>query len=307
MRDRVLDCSLATREDSMVVIKFIRFVIILIISTAVAPNFAAAADVTACIESAQNILDNPNGIKLSLDSQFLYVADTDNDRIAVLNSLTLKFSREFGKHELDGVRDIDIDPQGKLYAADTHNNRVAIYDVRHGLPHLVGELKGGLSHPVSVLAHPNGDIYVSGTWSRNVVAFRNGKVVAEANRLASPAALEASRDGRIWVSDTSEHQLLVMNPGLRIEKFHNGALLGFRGPQDFELIDDDSVIIAEKFSHRIKLVSLSDGSARVIDIGQPGKSSASIRWPSGVEYRDDILYIADSGNNRVLRCRISFK
>ena len=76
---------MATREDSMVVIKFIRFVIILIISTAVAPNFAAAADVTACIESAQNILDNPNDIKLSLDSQFLYVADTDNDRIAVLN------------------------------------------------------------------------------------------------------------------------------------------------------------------------------------------------------------------------------
>lgn len=291
----------------MVVIEFVRFIIIVIISISVGSKLAAAVGVTACVESDQNILDNPNGIKLSIDGQRLYVADTDNDRIVVLNSITLKFAGEFGKGELDGVRDIDIDPQGKLYAADTHNNRVAIYDVQHGLSHLVGELKGGISHPESVLAHPNGRVYVSGVWSRNVVAFRNGEVVAVAKRLAAPRALEASRDGRIWLSDTSTHQLLVMNSGLKIEKILDGRVLGFRGPQDFEFIDDNSVIIAEKFSHRIKLVSLSNGLTRVIDIGRPGKSQASIRWPSGLEYRDNILYVGDSGNNRVLRCRISFK
>jgi sugar lactone lactonase YvrE len=266
-----------------------------------------ANEVGTCVESEKNILDNPNGIKLSIDGQRLYVADTDNDRIVVLNSVTLKIVGKFGEGELDGVRDIDIDPLGKLYAADTHNNRVAIYDLRHGLPRLVGELKGGISYPVSVLAHPNGDVYVSGVWSRNIVAFRDGEVVAVAEGLSSPYAIEASPDGRIWVSDTSMNRLLVMNLGLKIERILEGTVLGFQAPQDLEFIDNEYVIIAEKFSHRIGLVSLNIGSTDLIDIGRSGKSQASIRWPGGVEYRDNFLYVADSGNNRVLRCGISFK
>ena len=287
--------------------KLFCFIIIVIISFSVDSKLTAGTEVNTCVESEKNFLDNPNDIKLSIDGQRLYVADTDNDRIVILNSVTLKFAGEFGGGELDGVRDIDIDPQGKLYAADTHNNRVAIYDARHGLPRLVGELKGGISYPVSVLAHPNGDVYVSGVWSRNVVAFRNGEVVAVAEGLSSPRALEASPDGRIWVSDTSMNQLLVMNLGLKIERIFDGTVLGFQAPQDLEFIDNEYVIIAEKFSHRIGLVSLNIGSTDLIDIGRSGKSQASIRWPSGVEYRDNFLYVADSGNNRVLRCGISFK
>ena len=287
--------------------KLTRLIIIAIIFTSVEIKLTEANEVGTCVESEKNILDNPNGIKLSIDGQRLYVADTDNDRIVVLNSVTLKIVGKFGEGELDGVRDIDIDPLGKLYAADTHNNRVAIYDLRHGLPRLVGELKGGISYPVSVLAHPNGDVYVSGVWSRNIVAFRDGEVVAVAEGLSSPYAIEASPDGRIWVSDTSMNQLLVMNLGLKIERILEGTVLGFQAPQDLEFIDTEYVIIAEKFSHRIGLVSLNIGSTDLIDIGRSGKSQASIRWPGGVEYRDNFLYVADSGNNRVLRCGISFK
>ena len=126
----------------MVVMKLTRLIIIVLISTSVEIKMTEANEVGTCVESEKDILDNPNGIKLSIDGQRLYVADTDNDRIVVLNSVTLKFVGEFGEGELDGVRDIDIDPLGKLYAADTHNNRVAIYDLRHGLPRLVVGLAG---------------------------------------------------------------------------------------------------------------------------------------------------------------------
>ena len=235
-------------------IKAIRFAIVLTISVSVTSEMAVADNVTACVESDQNILDNPHDTKLSKDGQRLYVADTDNDRIVVLDPTTLKFSEEFGRGDLDGVRDIDIDLQGKLYAADTHNNRVAIYDVGGDPPRLIGELKGGISRPESVLVHPSGDVYVSGAWSRNVVAYRNGERVAIAEGLSAPRALAVGRDGRVWVADASKSQLLVMSPGLKIERIIDGQKAGFRGPHDIEVMDNGSVIIVEKFLHRIRTV-----------------------------------------------------
>lgn len=288
-------------------IRAVRLVVVLTALLLVASELSVAESLTACVETGQGSLDNPHDIKLSDDGRTLYVADTDNDRIVLLDPFTLSFVGDFGKGDLDGVRDIDVNPTGKLYAADTHNNRIAVYDVEYDPPRLVGKLKGGISRPESVLAHPNGDIYVSGAWSRNVVAFRDGQRVAVAEGLSAPRALAVGKGGRVWVGDSSKRQLLVMSPGLQIERIIGGQDAGFVDPHDVQVIGNSSVIIAEKFLHRIKIVSLNDGLSDVIGIGRPGKNQVALKRPSGIELRGNDLWIADSGNNRVLRCKIEWK
>lgn len=295
----------STRKGFTVLIEFARIASSLIFATVGLTELLAADETASYVVSDQKLLDNPNGLKLSLDGKRLFVADTDNDRIVVLDPNTLEFAGEFGNGHLDGVRDIDIDRRGILYAADTHNNRIAIYDIASVTPRLIGELRGSFSRPEGVLTHPNGNVYVSGLWSRNIVAFRNGKVVAIADSLSAPHALELARDGRIWVSDPSKNQLLILSSQLKLERIINGTIEGFHNPHDIKLLANGSVIIVEKFEHRIRILSLGGKTTQVIGDGLPSDGEGKFRLPSKVESCGMFIWVADSGNNRIVRYTIS--
>ena len=83
-------------------------------------------------------------------------------------------------------------------------------------------------------------------------------------------------------------------------------MVGFSDPHDVEILDDDTVIIAEKFSHHLKIVSLSGGLTDTVGTGRPGEGPNTFRRPSGIELQGTDLWIADSGNNRVLRCKFKW-
>lgn len=272
------------------------------VATVVIGNISSTANAKTCIQSDKVKLDNPSAVRLAAGNQKLFVADTDNDRIVVLDPVKLTLKTAFGGRRLDGVRDIDVDSHGKLYAAATHNNVVVIYDVQPTQPRLVGMLKGGISRPEGVLVHPNGSIYVSGAWTRNVVAFRGGKKIAMVDGLSAPRALALGRDGQIWIADSSKNQITLANPLLKLERVIKGAQAGFNDPHDVEVADDGTMIVVEKSRHRIKLISQNGRLLDSIGTGRAGKDLRSLRRPSGVTMRGNVLWIADSGNNRVLRC-----
>ena len=127
-------------------------------------------------------LGNPHDIKLSLDGRHLYVSDVDNDRIAILDSQSLAYLGSFGDDIQDGTHDVDINQDGLLYVADTHNHRVLVYEM-HGLRgQKVGELSERVRKPEGALVHPNGRIYVTGAGSDNIVVYEGTRVIAEAHR-----------------------------------------------------------------------------------------------------------------------------
>ncbi len=282
----------------------IRFGFLAVIAATVIGNDISVASAKSCIQSANVKLDNPRAVRLAPDQKKLFVADTDNDRIVVLDATNLTLATTFGDGRLDGVRDIDVDSQGRLYAAATHNNLVAIYDVQVKPPRLIGRLTGGISRPEGVLVHDNGSVYVTGAWTRNVVAFRDGKMVATVDELSAPRALAQGPGGRVWIADSSQNRITVANSMLKLERIIEGARVGFNDPHDVELARDGSLIVVEKSKHQIKFISRNGKILDTLGTGRAGKDLGSLRRPSGVALSGNVLWIADSGNDRVLRCQL---
>jgi len=163
-------------------------------------GIANAAEISATFVLASTApLENPHDLKLSPDGKFLFVSDVGNNRIAILDPDSLALVGEFGSDHQSGTHDIDFDRQGRAYVADTHNNRVTIYNIDTTAPELVGELSERIRGPEGVLVHPNGRVYVAGAWSGNVVAYEKARVVGELTGLSSPHDREPRK--RSWVTN----------------------------------------------------------------------------------------------------------
>lgn len=252
-------------------------------------------------------LSNPHDVKLSPDGRHLYVADVGSGRVVVLDAQTLDLVDAFGGDLLDGTHDIDFDQAGRLYVADTHNGRVAIFTMQGTQGRLVGELKERIAGPEGVLVHPNGMVYVAGAWSNNVVAFRDGRLVHELHGLSAPHDLEVTADGRIWLADAGNDRLLLLSERLEILEEISGPPFDFDGVRYLDVLPDGTLVAADKYSHSIKFVGPDRTLVARLGSGRSGRGPGMFTTPEGVESAGDQLWFADSGNDRVLRYRFSRK
>ncbi len=249
-------------------------------------------------------LSNPHDLKLSPDGKYLFVSDVGKNRVAILDAESLKFVDEFGADHQSGTHDVDFDKQGRAYIADTHNNRVTIYTLDGLKATLTGELTERIRGPEGVLVHPNGRIYVGGAWSGNVVAFEKRKAVKELKGLSAPHDLELAADGtNIWLSDSGNNRMLLLSPELKILRELKGAPYNFRGVRYQDLLADGTLVAADKNNHQVKFIAANGDVVLVLGDGRPGKGSGKFRTPEGVEIRDDIIWLSDSGNNRIVKYR----
>ncbi len=282
--------------------------VLAVLSAVVAPLGSVTADVTLEFLGASSTpLSNPHDLKLSPDGRHLLVSDVGNDRIAILDPETLTFLAAFGDDHQAGTHDVDFDADGRVYVADTHNNRVTVYEMTGTRAVLVGELEEGVRGPEGVLAHPNGRIYVAGAWSNNLVVYENGVVVDEKEGLSSPHDVELAPDGNLWLSDAGNHRMLLLSPGLDILAVWRGEPYGFNGVRYQDVLDDGTVIAADKYSHSVKFISANGQLLHVLGNGRPGKGPGVLTTPEGVEVMGDILWLSDSGNDRVVKYRFTLK
>ncbi len=85
---------------------------------------------------------------LNVIPQPMYIADTSNHRVQVLNS-DLTFSSSFGKYgsgkgQFDDPHDIACDRTGKVYVADRDNDRIQILTAEGKFFRMFGEGRGEL-------------------------------------------------------------------------------------------------------------------------------------------------------------------
>ena len=249
-------------------------------------------------------LDNPHDLKLSPDGRYLMVSDVGNDRIAILDPDSLELLGQFGSDHQSGTHDIDFDDEGLAYVADTHNNRVAIYSLQGLQAKLIGELGDSIRGPEGVLCHPNGMVYVAGAWSGNVVAYQDGKKIAELKGLSAPHDLEVAENGDIWLADAGNNRLLLLSPSLEIKQELSGEPVNFSGVRYLDLMKDGTLIAADKYTHSVKFISPDGRLLLQLGDGNPAKGVNRFATPEGVEVRDNTVWISDSGNDRVVRYQI---
>jgi len=275
----------------------------------VAMGSAAAAELSVTFLAASNTaLGNPHDLKLSPDGRYLYVADVDNSRVAILDPETLELRGEFGAGHQTGTHDIDFDRRAQAYVADTHNNRVLIYAVDGLEARQLGQLDERIRGPEGVLVHPNGRIYVGGAWSGNVVAYEGGRIVAELKGLSSPHDLELAQPGDtgsdIWLADAGNDRLLLLSPELEIKRELGGSDYDFDGVRYLDLTAQRTIVAADKNNHAVKFIDAEGRLLLVLGDGLPGKGANRFRTPEGVEIRGASLWLSDSGNDRIVKYRI---
>lgn len=276
-----------------------------VLSLFIGPSLARAVE-AEFLSSSTADLDNPHDVKLSPNGKWLFVSDVGNDRVVILDAGSLELIGHFGADHQDGTHDVDFDEQGRLLVADTHNHRITIYELDGATGTLVGELSERIRKPEGVLAGPGGRIYATGAGSNNLLIYLGGELVKETVGLSSPHDVEFAPDGDLWVADAANDRLVRMSPELQIKTVLQGTPYDFSGPRYLDVAPDGTLVVADKYTHSIKIIAEGGTLLGVIGDGSRGEGLGTFTTPEGVELGDGVAWIADSGNDRIVKYRLSW-
>ncbi|MEN8174251.1 MAG: NHL repeat-containing protein [Pseudomonadota bacterium] len=256
------------------------------------------------VNASPTVYAEPHDIVLSPVGQLLYVADNGNDRIAVLDPFTLALKTSFGSGELGAPHDVAFDAAGRLLVADTDNSRIAIYAVDGATATLVGELKGRIRRPEGVTAHPNGRVYATGSSSGNIEGFLNGNSVVSAGGLSAPHDVMVADDGTLWVADAGNDRIVNFTEDLAIIRIIGGPEHGFDGPRYLDKDTAGRLYVADKYNHRVQVLSPDGGLLMSVGTGQAGQGAGLFDRPEGIAIRGCDVWFSDTYNDRIVRYRL---
>ncbi len=220
--------------------------------------------------------NEPWGIAVGPDGT-VYVADTWNHRVQVF-APDGRFLRSFGFFGTDGSpeaywgpRDVAVDGEGRLFVADTGNKRVVVFDAEgnfltaFGAP---GALLGDLDEPVGLALDAEGRVYVADTWNQRIQVF-------------TPVGEGGYEPLLSWPIDGWFGQSLDNKPYLAVNA--EGVVCA-SDPEGFRVLCFDR-----------------EGTF-VLGWGLFGVGPEGLNLPTGLAFdAEGGLWVADSGNNRVVR------
>jgi len=242
----------------------------------------------------------------------LYLADTLNHRVrkvdkkGVVTTFAGTGKEGFGgdggpavKADFNGIYCIAFAPRDTaLFVVDLENRRVRAIHMRTGKV-----------------------ITMAGNGKRGVP--EDGADARKAP-LVDPRAVAVDSKGKVYILERSGHALRVVDTEGKIRTVAGTGKAGnagdggpalkaqFNGPKHLCIDGDDNVIIADTENHVIRKYLPREGKiVRVAGTGQKGNKGVGgppdkcqLTQPHGVYVSaKGVLYIADSGNNRVLRIK----
>jgi DNA-binding beta-propeller fold protein YncE len=212
-------------------------------------------------------------------------------------------------------------PCGCLFVADSGNNRIVKWSPQDVFldcfpPLPAAGVQGTAAHPFEA-GNPR-----SGGSGRSGVQ-ENGLKPEHLASLARPQGIAVDAAGRIWVAETLRHRVLIFDALFRPlgslgqagrpaesagECTDQGSrrtvpLGQFEEPQDVVVTPDGCVLVADTGNDRVQVFDRNGRPLQAIGQGQgAGAKPDALKAPSGLAIRgEDELYVADTGNHRVLR------
>ncbi len=256
-------------------------------------------------------LDGPHHLALSPDDRLLYIADTFNNRVRILDLQTgiIRGGIGTGAEGFAGdggpassalfsdVMCVELDWTGRrLLVADLGNRRVRAVDLQTSIVETVAG---------------NGD---KGVPPDGAAALRAP--------LVDPRAVALDRQRRLYILERDGHALRVMTGEGRIRTVAGTGEPGnagdggearravFHGPKHLTADQDDSVLIVDTENHCLRRYTPGDGRiTRVAGTGSAGAAGLGgppgelqLNRPHGVHVAlNGDVHVADSGNHRVVR------
>jgi streptogramin lyase len=225
--------------------------------------------------------DQPVAVAVDGKHGVVYVADANNRRVQLLNEADGAFLATWDNPYPTapgnpfGPSEIALDPRSEIYLADTGNQRVirATPYAANGTPLAVGTLPRHVANwtPRSELPHFN-----------------------------QPAYVHLDQQGHLWVSDTGNNRVLnyLANP-VTGEFQLSRTITGLNTPTGIATAPNGEVFIVEHGANQITQLGATDSTSTTTT------PNPALNAPRGIAFavrpNGPALYVADTGNNRVLR------
>ncbi len=178
-----------------------------------------------------------------------------------------------GDGQLAMPRNVAVGENGRLYVADSGNNRIQVFDADGEFLHswgASGSAIGEFSEPWSV-AVDDEFVYVADTWNHRVQKFTlDGEFVA-----------------------------ILGTAGAANPDIAEGDLGLFFGPRDIELLPDNQLLVSDTGNHRLQIIS-RDGEP-LAQVGGFGAQLGQFNEPVGLATSpvDGSVFVADTWNGRL--------
>lgn len=268
------------------------------------------------------LLNSPRGLDIDSAGR-LYVADTDNHCIQVYDPATHVWLAPIGGYgsaagSFNQPVDVFLDGSDNIYVADTGNNRIQKRSAGSGAWTVwggtaAGDSAGEFDGPFGVAADGLGNVYVAdlynhrvqkrspaGVWSTIIASGLAG------DQTRYPRDLQILPGGTILLADH------ITSPAMaRVREFSaTGDMLGTVGSGETERgglgkvgsihVDGADIYLADMLSNRVALGNTGSGDWSNL------MQSDTLNGPEGVVYSaTDGLFVADTGNNRILQLDLS--
>ena len=249
--------------------------------------------------------------------------------------------------------DVLVDTYGRLVMADSENNSIRIV-VGQRVYTFAGSAEAGhadgssrearFNRPTAISLCPSGYIYVADTLNHAIRRIDpDGNVTtvagtpgihgsrdgaANSAQLNRPSGIAVSQTGRIYIADTGNHLIRVIENGVLqtlagtlrftsgiawevptdIDDVPLGGLQDgfdamFNTPMGLELWNGN-LIVADSMNHVIRAILPTGETITIAGAAYPGYTNApagraAFHMPAGLYVRENTLYIADTGNNTI--------
>jgi len=279
----------------MFIITIFIFIYYPLVNAQVIPTSTHSVFNYAFVNKWNNSFNAPTNIKLDPSGQFIYVVDSQNNRIQKFNSngfnntaipLVSWGSYGTGNGQFRSPTGIAIDPSGNVYVADSQNNRIQKFDSN-------GQylFQKGTRCVISAATPPCIDADGSGPLSLGDEQF------------FSPTGIAIDPSGNVYVADSQNNRIQKFDSnGVFLSKWGSFGL----GDGKFKVISDVAVDPSGKFvyavdkgNHRIQKFDLN--GTFLSRWGSFGQDIGQFYYPLNiaVDPNGRFVYVADSQNNRI--------
>lgn len=166
-----------------------------------------------------------------------------------------------------GPRSVAVDPQGRVWLADTGNSRILVYDNQLNFIKAIG-----------------------GRGTKDL-------------QFQEPFGLAADADGNVYVADRLNFRVQVIAPDFHfVRQFKvDGWAANQINQEPYLAVDSHHVWVTDPTRNRVLRYGLKGGEPKVYTQGLLGASSVSFNLPTGVAVGPDgTVYISDGGSGRIL-------
>lgn len=256
----------------------------------------------------------PRAICYSAKDDCFFVCDRAARIQRIERDGTVSADWRMPQYELGKPVGMAVGPNGDLFVADTHYNRVMVYSPTG--EHLrqwgsYGTGPGQFIYPTHVAFDGSGNIYVSEYGDNDRIQVFDPKSLAVIRTIGSfgqddgqfmrPDAMVIDGD-TVYVTDCSNHRIVVFKTdGSFVRNIGSvGSELGqFRFPRGLAKDSDGHLVVTEFGNNRVQLIDKTTGRG-IGAWGLAGREPGQLAYPwwAAVGKRDEVA-VVDSGNNRI--------